>query len=113
MKQYFSFAEENEQIANLLIQLKEHKQLEVDGKLLKTGDVVFEIVGRTTNGYDCRYFTRETAHIRQISFSLEKLYDIDRTIFLTKDAAEKRLAELKDEEYDKEQIFDENDIVQE
>lgn len=102
----FSFAEENEQIADWLTQLKEYKQLEADGKLLKLpckiGDIVFEIVGKTTNGYDCRYFTRETAHIRQISFSLEKLYDIDRTIFLTMDAAEKRLSELKgkEEEYD-------------
>lgn len=102
----FSFAEENEQIADWLTQLKEYKQLEADGKLLKLpckpGEVVFEIVGRTTNGYDCKYFTPETAHIRQTSFSLEKLYDIDRTIFLTMDAAEKRLSELKgkEEEFD-------------
>lgn len=94
----FSFAEENEQIADWLTQLKEYKQLEADGKLLKLPDVVFEIVGRTTNGYDCRYFTPETAHIRQTSFSLEKLYDIDRTIFLTMDAAKKRLSELKEKE---------------
>lgn len=103
----FSFAGKNEQIANWLTQLKEYKQLEADGKLLKLpckrGDVVFEIVEGTTNGYDSKYFPlRKFVRIQQIRFSLEKLYDIDRTIFLTRDAAKKKLSELKikEEEFD-------------
>ena len=112
----FSFAEENEQIADWLTQLKEYKQLDADGKLLKlpckVGDTVYAIIAIHIP-WDVGDKANKSYRIDQQKFSLEMLDKIGKKIFLTKDAAEKRLAELKDEEYDKEQISDENDIVQE
>lgn len=101
----FSFAEENEQIADWLIQLKEYKQLDVDGKLLKlpckVGDTVYAIITIHILG-DIGDKADKSYRIDQQKFSLEMLDKIGKTIFLTRDTAEKRLSELrvKEEEYD-------------
>ena len=94
----FSFAEENEQIADWLTQLKEYKQLEADGKLMKlpckVGDTVYAIIATHIFG-DVGDKTEKDYRIEQRKFSLEMLDEVDKVIFLTRDAAEKRLSELK------------------
>lgn len=101
----FSFAEENEQIADWLTQLKEYKQLDADGKLLKlpckVGDTVYAIVTTHIFG-DVGDKVENNYRVDQRRFSLKMLDEVGKTIFLTRDAAEKRLSELKrkEEEYD-------------
>lgn len=101
----FSFAEENEQIATWLTQLKEYKQLDADGKLLKlpckVGDTVYAIVTTHIFG-DVGDKVENNYRVDQRRFSLKMLDEVGKTIFLTRDAAEKRLSELKrkEEEYD-------------
>ncbi len=101
----FSFAEENEQIADWLTQLREYKQLDADGKLLKlpckVGDTVYAII-TIHIPWDIGDKADKSYRIDQQKFSLEMLDKIGKTIFLTRDAAEKRLSELKvkEEEYD-------------
>lgn len=94
----FSFAEENEQIATWLTQLKEYKQLDADGKLLKlpckVGDTVYAIVTTHIFG-DVGDKVENNYREDQRRFSLKMLDEVGKTIFLTRDAAEKRLSELK------------------
>lgn len=94
----FSFAEENEQIADWLTQLKEYKQLEADGKLMKlpckVGDTVYAIIATHIFG-DIGDKAEKDYRVDKRRFSLEMLDEVGKTIFLTRDAAEKRLSELK------------------
>lgn len=94
----FSFAEENEQIADWLTQLKEYQQLEADGKLLKlpckVGDKVSAIIATHIFG-DIGDKAEKDYRVDKRRFSLEMLDEVGKTIFLTRDAAEKRLSELK------------------
>lgn len=93
------FAKENEQIAKWLAQLKEYQQLEEQGMLIKlpckVGDTAYEITGATTHGYDWKYLTYEKAYVHGTVFNLGRLYDIGKTVFLTKSKAEAKLKELK------------------
>lgn len=94
----FSFAEENEQIADWLTQLKEYKQLEEDGKLMKlpckVGDTVYAIIATHIFG-DIGDKAEKDYRVDKRRFSLEMLDEVGKAIFLTRDAAEKRLSELK------------------
>ena len=94
----FSFAEENEQITDWLTQLKEYKQLEADGKLMKlpckVGDTVYAIIATHIFG-DIGDKAEKDYRVDKRRFSLEMLDEVGKTIFLTRDAAEKRLSELK------------------
>lgn len=80
-------------------QLKEYQQLEEQGRLIKLpykiGDTVYEITGATTRGYDWKYLTYEKAYVHGTVFNLDRLYDIGKTVFLTKSEAEAKLKELR------------------
>lgn len=85
---------------NLLIRkLGEYEDLEEQGRLIKLpykiGDTVYEITGATTRGYDWKYLTYEKAYVHGTVFNLDRLYDIGKTVFLTKAEAEERLKELR------------------
>lgn len=94
----FSFAEENEQIADWLTQLKEYKQLEADEKLMKlpckVGDTVYAIIATHIFG-GIGDKAEKDYRVDKRRFSLEMLDEVGKTIFLTRDATEKRLSELK------------------
>lgn len=85
---------------NLLIEkLGEYEDLEEQGRLVKlpckAGDNVYEITRTTIRGYDWKYLTYKKAYVRETVFSLSRLNDICKTIFLTKAEAEAKLKELR------------------
>lgn len=97
----FSFAEENEQIATWLTQLKEYQQLEADGKLLKLPckDTVYTIVTTHIFG-DIGDKAEKDYRVDKRRFSLEMLDEFGKMVFLTREDAKKKLSELKEGEYD-------------
>jgi regulator of replication initiation timing len=78
---------------------EEYKQSEEQGRLIKlpckVGDTAYEITGATTHGYDWKYLTYEKAYVHGTVFNLGRLYDIGKTVFLTKSEAEAKLKELR------------------
>ena len=90
---------EAKKILNLATKLKYYEDLEEQGLLLKlpckVGDTVYEITGATVRGYDWKYLTYENAYIHETVFSLYRIYDIGKTVFLTREEAEKKLEELR------------------
>ena len=85
--------------AELREKLKEYEDLEEQGRLIKlpckVGDTAYEITGATTHGYDWKYLTYEKAYVHGTVFNLGRLYDIGKTVFLTKSEAEAKLKELR------------------
>lgn len=75
--------------------LGHYEDLEEQGLLLKlpckVGDTVYEITGATVRGYDWKYLTYENAYIHETVFSLYRIYDIGKTVFLTREEAEEAL----------------------
>lgn len=88
-------AEEHEQLAEWLTQLKEYWQLEEQGRLLKlpckVGDDVYYILG-IPNETPCA--------IDKCTFELSDINKIGKTLFLTKSEAEAKLKELRGERND-------------
>ena len=86
-------------MAELREKLKEYEDLEEQGMLIKlpckVGDTAYEITGATTHGYDWKYLTYEKAYVHGTVFNLGRLYDIGKTVFLTKSEAEAKLKELR------------------
>lgn len=80
--------------------LANREDAEEQGLLLrlpcKVGDIVYEITGATVRGYDWKYLTYENAYIHGTVFNLGRLYDIGKTVFLTRAEAEAKLKEMKD-----------------
>ena len=88
-------------MAELREKLKDYEDLEEQGRLIKlpckVGDTAYEITGATTHGYDWKYLTYEKAYVHGTVFNLGRLYDIGKTVFLTKSEAEAKLKELRGE----------------
>lgn len=88
-----------EEIDAVYRKLKEYEDLEEHGRLIKlpceVGDIVYEITGATTRGYDWKYLTYEKAYVHGTVFNLDRLHDIGKTVFLTKSEAEAKLKELR------------------
>ena len=113
-------AEEHEQLAEWLEELKEYKELEEQGLLLKlpckVGDTVYAIatiyecdndymdcimefpdVYQCERGFKCEY-EHEKLVVRPKSFDFKMLYNFNKTVFLTKEEAEKELKRLESAE---------------
>ena len=107
-----NYREENEQLAQWLEELKEYKELEEQGRLLKlqcnVGTEVFAIFPIGDHYEKCqikkieirssvigkiRYFVEPTAH-RGCSFSYFD-NEFEKRVFLTKEEAEARLKEME------------------
>lgn len=92
-------AEEHEQIIKKLTKLAYYEGLEEQDRLIelpcKVGYTVYEITGATTRGYNWKYLTYENAYIHETVFNLSRFTDIGKTVFLTKEEAERKLEELK------------------
>lgn len=88
-----------EEIDAVYRKLKDYEDLEEQGLLLKlpckVGDAVYEITGATVRSYDWKYLTYENAYVHGTVFNLYRIYDIGKTIFLTREEAEKKLEELR------------------
>lgn len=82
-------------------QLKEYQQLEEQGRLLKlpckVGDTVYIIVGKNISVQKIQRVTIDSE--RKIEFCTKRrgfaLFDIGKTVFLTKSEAEAKLKELR------------------
>lgn len=82
-------------------QLKEYQQLEEQGRLLKlpckVGDTVYVIVGKNISVQKIQRVTIDSE--RKIEFCAKRrgfaLFDIGKTVFLTKSEAEAKLKELR------------------
>lgn len=61
----------------------------------RVGDTVYMIDGATSRGYDWKYFTYEKAYVRETIFTIESINSFGKTIFLTRDEAEAKLAEME------------------
>lgn len=108
---------EHEQLAGWLEELKEYKQLEEQGLLLKLpckiGDTVYVIdtiyecdndymdcimefpdVYQCERGFKCEY-EHEKLVVRPKSFDFKMLDNFNKTVFLTKEEAEKVLKEME------------------
>ena len=83
-------AKEHEQLAEWLTQLKEYRQLEKQGRLIKlpckVGDDVYYILG-IPNKTPCT--------IDKCTFGLSAINKIGKTLFLTREEAEAKLKELR------------------
>lgn len=90
---------QGEKITTILKKLADYEDLEEQGRLIKlpckVGDTAYEITGATTHGYDWKYLTYEKAYVHGTVFNLGRLYDIGKTVFLTKSEAEAKLKELR------------------
>ena len=89
------------QLAEWLMQLKEYQSLEEQGRLLKlpckVGDTVYVIVGEKISVQKIQRATTDSE--MRIEFCTKRrgfaLFDIGKTVFLTKSEAEARLEELR------------------
>ena len=89
------------QLAEWLIQLKEYQSLEEQGRLIKlpckVGDTVYVIVGEKISVQKIQRATTDSE--MRIEFCTKRrgfaLFDIGKTVFLTKSEAEAKLEELR------------------
>lgn len=104
-------AEKYEQVAKWLKELKSYKEAEEQGLLVrlpcKVGEDVYGVnsyVGCDNDKCDDLYssvhcfnckFEKEFYYIQKIKFNFDNLDDVGRTIFITKEEAEKKLEEMK------------------
>ena len=94
------------QLAEWLMQLKEYQSLEEQGRLIKlplpckVGDTVYVIVGEKISVQKIQRATTDSE--MRIEFCIKRrgfaLFDIGKTVFLTKSEAEAKLKELRGEE---------------
>ena len=92
------------QLAEWLMQLKEYQSLEEQGRLIKlpckVGDTVYVIVGGKISVQNIQRATTDSE--MRIEFCTKRigfaLFDIGKTVFLTKSEAEAKLKELRGEE---------------
>ena len=92
------------QLAEWLMQLKEYQSLEEHGRLIKlpckVGDTVYVIVGEKISVQKIQRATTDSE--MRIEFCTKRrgfaLFDIGKTVFLTKSEAEAKLKELRGEE---------------
>ena len=99
-------AEEYEQFAEWLEELKSYKDLEEHGLLVrlpcKVGDMVYKITRFCSGGirdcgysYECSECPEYKPFIEYIEFKIPILKDIGKTVFLAREEAEKKLDEMK------------------
>ena len=89
------------QLAEWLMQLKEYQSLEEQGRLIKfpckVGDTVYVIVGEKISVQKIQRATTDSE--MRIEFFTKRrgfaLFDIGKTVFLTKSEAEAKLKELR------------------
>lgn len=89
------------QLAEWLMQLKEYQSLEEQGRLIKlpckVGDTVYVIVGEKISVQKIQRATTDSE--MRIEFCTKRrgfaLFDIGKTVFLTKSEAEAKLEELR------------------
>lgn len=89
------------QLAEWLMQLKEYQSLEKQGRLIKlpckVGDTVYVIVGEKISVQKIQRATTDSE--MRIEFCTKRrgfaLFDIGKTVFLTKSEAEAKLKELR------------------
>ena len=89
------------QLAEWLMQLKEYQSLEEQGRLIKlpckVGDTVYVIVGEKISVQKIQRATTDSE--MRIEFCTKRrgfaLFDIGKTVFLTKSEAEAKLKELR------------------
>ena len=111
-KLYIECAEEHEQLAEWLEELKEYKKLEEKGLLLKlpckVGDIVYQITRDFISEYQIRNFKcYDNGNIFIDWKCIKGIYknvmgfhidDIGKKVFLTKEAAEEELKRLESAE---------------
>lgn len=101
-------AEKYEQVAEWLEELKTFKEAEEQGLLVrlpcKVGDTVYKITrfcsGRIRDcgySYECSECPEYKPFIEYIEFKITILKDIGKTVFLTREEAERKLEEMKNE----------------
>lgn len=91
-----------ETISDVIDKLADYEDLEEQGRLLKlpckVGDTVYVIVGKNISVQKIQRVTIDSE--RKIEFCTKKrgftLFDIGKTVFLTKSEAEAKLKELRD-----------------
>ena len=101
-------AEEHEQLAEWLEELQSYKEAEEHGLLVrlpcKVGDTVYKITRFCSGGirdcgysYECSECPEYKPFIEYIEFKITILKDIGKNVFLTREEAEKKLEEMKNE----------------
>lgn len=99
-------ANQYEQISMWLKELKSYKDAEEQGLLVrlpcKIGDTVYKITRFCSGGirdcgysYECSECPEYKPFIEYIEFKITILKDIGKTVFLTREEAEKKLEEMK------------------
>lgn len=99
-------AKDHEQLAKWFEKFKEYQQLEEQGRLIKlpckVGDTVYVIVGKNISVQKIQRATIDSE--MKIEFCTKRrgfaLFDIGKTVFLTKSEAEAKLEELRGGEND-------------
>lgn len=99
----------NLSLTDLYMRLKAYEDAEEQGRLVvlpcKVGDMVYEIVPKCKPGWnECPYDggygiercedRKCAAYIQEGTFGFEDLYNIGKTVFLTREKAEKALEEM-------------------
>ena len=101
-------AEKYEQVAKWLKELKSYKEAEEQGLLVrlpcKVGDTVYKITRFCSGGirdcgysYECSECPEYKPFIEYIEFKITILKDIGKNVFLTREEAEKKLEEMKND----------------
>ena len=101
---YVKLTKDHEQLVEWLEKFKEYQQLEEQGRLVKlpckVGDTVYVIVGKNISAQKIQRATIDSE--RKIEFCTKRrgftLFDIGKTVFLTKSEAEAKLKELRGEQ---------------
>ena len=107
-------AEEHEQFAEWLEELKSYKEAEEHGLLMKLpvplGTTVYTLstIFDCINDYDCKSYQKwkckedipceyekRSYHIKETEFGFVMAHSIGETVFLTREEAEKKLEEMK------------------
>lgn len=97
---------EHKQVAEYLRKFKDYRYLEEQGRLVKlpckVGDTVYVIVGKNISAQKIQRATIDSE--RKIEFCTKRrgftLFDIGKTVFLTREKAEAKLKELRGGEDD-------------
>ena len=110
LKEYYDNCSEctnqHNQLAEWLEELKSYKEAEEHGLLVrlpcKVGDTVYKITRFCSGGirdcgysYECSECPEYKPFIEYIEFKITILKDIGKTVFLTREEAEKKLEEMK------------------
>lgn len=101
-------ANQHNQLAEWLEELKSYKEAEEHGLIVrlpcKVGDTVYKITRFCSGGirdcgysYECSECPEYKPFIEYIDFKITILKDIGKNVFLTREEAEKKLEEMKNE----------------